>query len=261
MIVLNDIQAMALKHDLIDFTQVSEGDDRAMSSCAFMGRMFAIMFTDGEYYPFEYTPTGVLISGPEDNLQFDYARLEEIKAAYHDNPNDFEQFCEQESIDINEVARSGGGYSVGTIFYQSLDAAMDAVLDSITSNTILKSFRTQEEMDAEKSEAQLHQEKIDAVRSKIAYFQGQIMPASQTATLLGDKQSMFGSGLTDDSKKSILSYMNNPTLEGWEEIRSLTSPGQIPSGRCCLRLIPAHLFAAATSMKPIFPALKLWWIY
>jgi hypothetical protein len=45
------------------------------------------------------------------------------------------------------------------------------------------------------------------------------MPESQANTLFADKEGMFGKRLGKEQRDAILSYLNAPSLSGWEEIR------------------------------------------
>lgn len=221
--MLNDIQRGQFIKSLRNLEWDEERETKE-SDAKIFGRHFTVALTDsGCFYPFELKPSGVLFKGSKlpVNKRFDHSRADTIRDAFNADPNGFEAWCISNDVPMNELCRSGGGFSVGTIVFSTLDEAVNAAVQSVESNTLYRQFRTKEEMNAEKDDATLRAEAKAELEQSIAFWESQIFEEGDTPSLVTQLKNGFGKQLNDDRRKAIISYLNKPNLEQWHDIKSI----------------------------------------
>lgn len=218
---LNDIQVAEIKRSLSTFEQEDDYDPESVLE--FNQRSFSIARCSQGYHAFELSPTGVLFIGGEEGngSNYDNRYADAIRENYRKDPNGFAPFIEEHNIDPETICRSGGGYSVGTIYHDELSEAIDVIISAIKNNHVVRDFKTSEEMNEGKTELDKKLERYKSLESSLSYWKSSIMPESDSPKLLSDKETMFGSKIPDEYRNKILSYLNAPSLSGWEDIRGV----------------------------------------
>lgn len=253
--MLNDIQRGQFIKSLKNL-EWDEDHETKESDATIFGRHFTIALTDsGCYYPFEVKPSGVLFKGSKlpINKRFDHSRADAIRDAFNANPNGFEQWCNSNDVPMNELCRSGGGFSVGTIVFSTLDEAVDAAVQAIETNTLYRQFRTKEEMDAEKDEATLRAEAKAELEQSIAFWESQIFEDTNTPSLVTQLKNGFGQGLNDERRKAIIAYLNKPSLEQWHDIKSILITPLDTIWQCYAKCYPGVPFSGNDFNKGNIP--------
>jgi hypothetical protein len=151
--MLTPLEKKRATRELSSLTLDENGD--MLSTATLSGaRDFTIQYLDnGAYFAFEFTPTGILFLGVEtsDFNNFDYRYKNILPDAYRENPNGFAAFCAEHNIALNTLCTSGGGFSVNTLTYETLDDAIHAIIDAVESNTVLTCFKPVESTPEEDS--------------------------------------------------------------------------------------------------------------
>ncbi|UKA04490.1 hypothetical protein [Photobacterium damselae] len=126
--------------------------DEVESSASYRARDFYIKLVGNKYFPSEYCPTGTIFLGrnTSDLNNFDFSH-KSLFDEYRSNPNNFETYCKDNNIKPDTVIKSGGGVSINSILYETLDEAINTIIEAIDNNVVLKSFYTTQETNAKKN--------------------------------------------------------------------------------------------------------------
>lgn len=190
-------------------SQLLQGKDEARYLHEATGRLFAICAEDdGRYFVSEFLPNDPEI-------------LDLIRA----DPNATQQIRDQRGVDRESLAFFAGGYGLGTIYHPGLDAAVDAIVDAIDSNVVLKDCLTPEERAEQLGPKGLAREAVAEAEASVAYWQDQARRPGSQGSILDGAKSMLGP-LGDDAKKRILSFLNDPSVATWDDCCSLIVDGR-----------------------------------
>jgi len=216
------LSAKAIKAALLRAREPSEegsSDDFCMGYRAPNGRQFEVReYDDGHFFMSEMRPMARLARFDAERdtyLYFDEPRLKGIM----EDPNAFVARARELGIDEQEIVCSGSGLGVGSIYYDSLDEVAAAVANALDANLWYDSvdrakladpaFKAEQRRIQEEQSAAYRAEKQamheQAVRDEHGLFKG-------LHTMMG--------ALSDDTKKDILSYLNDPTEDRWGGIYS-----------------------------------------
>lgn len=222
--VLNDIQKQFLKRALYDLLQADE-KDAAESEVTFQARHFSLcQFDEEEYFPFELVPSGAVvetnISGLTDDL--DYSHRDSICEVFRTDPNGLEAYLSAQNLQPESVCRvASGGRAGREITYSSAEDAIAAIIGAIESNRPLVSVKPVKMAKPSVEPEPGFAEKRRRIEQSLEFWRQSKLPEHRHGTLFADKKDPFGNGLCNDHKREILSYLNAPSLQSWEAIRSI----------------------------------------
>lgn len=153
-------------------SQLLQGKDEARYLHEATGRLFAICAEDdGRYFVSEFLPNDPEI-------------LDLIRA----EPNATQQILDQRGVDRESLAFFAGGYGLGTIYHPGFDAAVDAIVDAIDSNVVLKHCLTPEERAEQLGPKGLAREAVAEAEASVAYWQDQARrPGSQARSSMAPR--------------------------------------------------------------------------
>lgn len=172
------------------------------------------------YFMSELTPNGrVYRQGPSGQLEYDTD--ERIEALEQDaGPNEFFQALEDLGISADTLILTGGGYSVDSKYLDTLEACAEAIVDALVKDERYSCYEPL--MDQERT----RQEALRA-RDSFTFWSAQKQEcdaAMRVPGVLRGCYSMFGP-LPKPEALRILSYLNQPTREGWGQVRGLCITG------------------------------------
>ena len=214
------IRAALLKGRRADTLGASH--DYEMGYRAANGRIFEVReFEDREFFLSEFKPNGrVCIKLPNGT---DYFHEEPRLKNLMNDPNGLEAAIRSLGIQ-GDLVRGSGGLGRGSRYYPDLEQVALAISEALRTNrwydhidhALLadpehqEALRVQEQVMSEMFEGQSKALHDHAVAEEHGIFKG-------LHTTLG--------GLADDRKLAILSYLNAPTEEGWDQIHSTCIKG------------------------------------
>lgn len=188
------------------------------------GRMFEILeYEDGKFFMSEFKPTGRCVRYKESG-DLDKAWDDDRITALLDNPNAVRDGLRALGVE-DHVVRWGGGLSVGAILYDTLDDACEAIARAVRDNTWYDPVDRALLEDPEFRENLKEQD----LMLREQYRQG-LKEMEETASqnehgLFKGLHAMMGP-LSDDTKKRLLSFLNEPTVENWEKVYALCIKGR-----------------------------------
>ncbi|MBN3760887.1 hypothetical protein [Burkholderia sp. Ac-20365] len=175
------------------------------------------------YFLEERIPNGRLAEVDERGIctrAWDAPLIKEVEARV--GPNGLIKELVQLGVDVDKMISVGGGYGVGSIFYPSLEESAGAIELALKNNERYQYFR-----------ALTDQEKIKLDRrSAVQSHEYWLAQSAAAARSWATQEDLFKGcydgldrPLSDDSKKRILSYLNNPGQDVWLEVRSIIVTG------------------------------------
>jgi hypothetical protein len=178
----------------------------------------------------EFQPNGRMVEGGDGAPRrfWDEPRFAEFLERY--GPNGVRIALREIGADPDKMVSSGGGYGVGTIFLDSLEACAQAIAQALADNEWYQSWRPLTPQQKVKLDRQSAVQSHDYWRSERAAMDRAL--ASEKGIFKGCF-TMFGP-VRDDFKTAILSYLNKPSQDAWNEIRSyvVTGAGTLWSAWC-----------------------------
>ncbi|MBC8742760.1 hypothetical protein F6X40_40495 [Paraburkholderia sp. UCT31] len=184
------------------------------------------------FFMSEFVPTGVVITGKNKKGHVTRSEVEPAIAETEKRlgPNGLMQALDEAGIDTMNLVQMGGGYGVGSIFHSSLEGCAEEIAKSLAANTRYQYFRHLTDQEKVKME------RSDAVQSH-EYWKSE--RAAMDRALSSEKGvfkgcfTMFGS-VSEEYKRKILAYLNNPSHEAWQEIRGyiVTNTGTLWQAWC-----------------------------
>lgn len=224
------------KHIQKSYEKYKEVSDRGSSDSYSMvytskqGRMFDIReYYDGTFFLSELKPNGKCIryrdeetnGRTSDNMEvWDDNRLLKLL----DSPNDFAHKAEEIGINLEELVCLGSGLGVASIYYDSIEDVSESICRAINEN------KWYESVDHEKLNDPSFQEELKKTEAELREdYRNQLKNQHDTATqvehgIFKGLHSMRGA-LSDDAKKRLLSFYNNPTEDNWDNVYSLCIKG------------------------------------
>ena len=217
---LNDLQKQFIKRSLLE-TAIDSAD--ANPNVEFQAREFFLCRLDnGDYLPYESIPTGAITRQPlgSELSELDLTYEKDICDLFETNPNLVGRFLERKGIDPGALCRVVlDDYESPTLSFPSPEQAVDAVIAAIESNELLVSSRVVSK--ARRSFKPGVLEKRRQILQSLEFWRQSRFPESQHETLFADKKDPFGDELGAEYKNAILSYLNAPSIQSWEQIRSI----------------------------------------
>jgi hypothetical protein len=211
---MNELDFARFKKSL---SQLSTNENR--SEATFNHRIFSIQKRpDGQFFPSELKPNGILYygvlpDGPSHGT-FDHKKRDVLLRRYNKNPNGFAEYLAEVDIDIKKTCRSTPSCTANSILFASFDDAILALKAAIESN------RPYKEHNDVKPQKESREDALKRLHTSLKYHKNQIIKEPETPSLLGSATNIWGS-ISQDIRESLLSYINNPTLEGWDEVHCI----------------------------------------
>lgn len=246
--MISDFEKARINRSLSSFTT---GDDGAtISEFSRSGRRFEIYKTpDAKYFASEHIPVGSIQT---DGDQFDLSWADSLPGIFASNPNGFADWCHTNNIDANKVTRSIYAPHDRRILHDDLNGAIAAITDAIDTNTVLVNYT---EFQTFKSEDEL-KSKISEISGRINYWKLQVLPKPDRQSLFADKTNMLGLKISDKAKKTILAYMNKPSLSGWEDARTYLITGNLTLWQALIEIDPTTPRSGSGFNKRNIPSKK-----
>lgn len=190
---------------------------------AINGRQFVLREEDdGRYFAFEMVPLGRLAHEQPDG-SYHYEDWAGHAAAKND-PNGYVAAAEAAGVESGALILGGAGYGVYTLYLSSIDEAADAFARCLREN---KRYDDQDraKMADPKYADKLRADEEQASRDYRA-FNLALHEASTEAEngLFKGLYAMMGP-LSDGAKKRILSFLNSPSHETWDDCARLMVKG------------------------------------
>jgi hypothetical protein len=178
-------------------------------------RVFEIrQFGRSKFLLSEFRPNGVISESSNKGTTFDRTRLSEAGMSSV-APNDFADWLSAKGISIDTVMREVPRLSLESYFYESIEDTLCAIEQAIDDNTW---YEKRQEVTAEALEIQRSEALVDRVQFWSA-CQASLDAAKGLPGLFKGCHSMMGP-LSADAQRAVLSYVNNPSHEGWLSIRN-----------------------------------------
>ena len=183
------------------------------------GRTFRIRRSgyesDFRFFLFEFEPNGRIGTFDKKGNCTGSEHVPQLSEAWNTSPNSFSDFVKRTGIDHESIIRTGGGYGIDSLYSGSLFECAERISESLSSDSPCSCRRTLGE--DEKTSMKRREEKMS-----LDYWRVQ---KKQAESAMSDKglfkgcHSMMSVELDGDIKKSILSYINSPDQDAWNDIR------------------------------------------
>lgn len=200
-----------------------EDDYIEMEFRSINGRQFVLRDEgDGRFFAFEYQPLGRLAYELADG-NYHYTDWDGHEAA-KDDPNGYVAAAQQAGIDPMALILGGAGYGVYTRYLSSIEEAAEEFAACLREN------RRYDDQDRAKMADPDFKLRLEAEHARgRAEFQeyNQQLHEAAVANEFGLFKGLYGmmGPLADDSKKRILSFLNTPCEETWDDVYSLMIKG------------------------------------
>jgi hypothetical protein len=194
------------------------------------GRRFSVRCSeraDGEnrFFLCEMRPNGRMLEVNEQGeivRAWDEPRIDETEPRV--GPNDLLATLRSMGIDVDAMVFCGAGYSVDSIYHNSLETCAESIAQALNDNSRYTAHRklspdeevSLEHLQAVQSVEYWHEESEAAKRAE-----------QQGSGLFKGCYTMMGNLLEQDVQQRILAYLNAPTQRGWLDVRSIAIAGHI----------------------------------
>lgn len=218
---LFDLDRQYLRRELSSFSR-DELAHEDVSRCVFRRRQFEIIRkSESSFLPYECIPTGgyTVSLSCEQSWAVRLDKRVELFESYFDDPENFSKACALMGLSRSCVVFSDPEFPYGSIQYSTFDEAMDAVFGAIEQNEVLVAWRTGSDPDHESADMPFlapHEHLL----AEIGRWKRAMESEPQYRSLFY-QAALFNSPIPS-TKAQILGYLNGPTLQKWESIRSLT---------------------------------------
>ena len=139
-------------------------------------------------------------------------------------PNELLAALRTMGIDVDAMVFCGAGYSVHSIYHDSLETCAESIAQALIDNARYTAYRKL----SPDEEASF--EHLKAVQS-VEYWHDEADAArkaeQQGSGLFKGCYTMMGQALEQDVQQRILTYLNAPTQQGWLDTRSIVIAGHI----------------------------------
>jgi hypothetical protein len=215
--------AKGVKAALLRSKTVNDGENE-FEYTAPNGRRFEVReLGDASFFLSEFRPMARVSREVAGRSSPVFMEVPALKGLMGD-PNAFKARSDRLLHDGDEVVFGGGGLGVATIYHPSLDAAAAALVDAIDRN------EWYEHVDRIKLDDPDFQARLRRNEAKIRVEGRKRDRAMHELAVSGEHgifkglHSMMGP-LHDDSKKRILSFLNEPSEPNWNDVYSLCVKG------------------------------------
>lgn len=172
-----------------------------------------------QFFLEEFTPNGRIAELNEKghcDRAWDEPLIAEAEARV--GPNALMRELRRIGVETEGLVLDGGAYGVGTIFHASLARCASAIASALERDERYRHFRQLTEQENIRSSRQAKADSLDYRQGVAAATQR----AWETETgIFKGCYTMLGAILSDESKNTILSYLNDPDQEKWLDIRGL----------------------------------------
>jgi hypothetical protein len=202
------------------------------------GRLFNIRrFEDGDYMLEEFTPNGRCCApDPRDESRDIFWSDRRVKVATA-SPNDFFSTIESQGVNPEHVILAGGGIGVATRYFRSLEDCAKTIHDALERNEWYSSVDHEKLADPEFLREQ--READEAGRRAYRAEQAEAYSKSQAEPgLFKGLYSMMGP-LSDETKRSVLDYLNAPAEEKWDRLHGRIIQGHITLWQAWIKVDPS----------------------
>lgn len=153
-----------------------------------------------------------------------------------DDPNGLRAALRDIGINDHEVIRTGGGYTIGTIYYDSLEDVCEAIYKSIRENVWYESvdYTLRDDPEFKKKMEEEHRILLEEYREEVI---AQHEMSLKEKGLFNGLHSLMGP-LTDDAKHRLLCYLYEQTVENWKKVYSLSIKGVTTVWQACAKVDP-----------------------
>jgi hypothetical protein len=171
----------------------------------------------------EFVPNGRMVRFDETDHRresWDEPAIAELENSI--GPNGLIKALRARGIDVELMCKTGGGFGVGTIYFDTLEACAQAIHSALQGNVRYKYFR---ELSAQEK---LRNSRRNAI-GRHAYLERrlrEIEGAEQAGSgLFKGCHDGLGRPLARDTQRKILAYINKPSQEKWLETRNYLIAG------------------------------------
>lgn len=210
----------------------AEGDSEC-ARYAYMapnGRRFEIREyedSDAPFFVSELRPNGRVYEGNLDDARSARYWLEPQVEELLDDPNGFEAAIQDLGFDREDrgVIYNAGGLGVATIYYGTFEDVANAIVRAISANQWLDSV-DRELLNSPEFQAKLREDEKqmrDLYRAEMKAHHEAALEAG--SGLFKGLHNMMGEPLPKEIRDRILSFLNSPTQETWEQCYSICVKG------------------------------------
>lgn len=139
-------------------------------------------------------------------------------------PNTLLATLRSASIDVDAMVFCGDGYSVNSIYHDSLQSCAESIAQALKDNVRYVAERA---LSPEEEASLKHRQAVQSVEYWHAEADASNNAAQQGSGLFKGCYTMLGQPLDQDAQHRILAYLNAPIQQGWLDVRSMAIAGHI----------------------------------
>lgn len=217
---LFDLDRHYLRRELSNFSK-DELTHEDVSRCVFRRRQFEVIKKSEDcFLPYECIPTGgyTVDLNSEQGWSVRFDKRVELFGSYFKNPDNFSQACGSMGLSRSAVVFSDPEFPYGSIQYSTFEEALNMVFKAVEQNQVLVAWRTANDADAESADMPLlapHEHLL----AEISRWTHAMEPEPNHYALFYQTE-LFKSPIPS-TKIRVMDYLNEPTLQKWESVRSL----------------------------------------
>ena len=211
-------------------THVDDGEPCYDYTHSETGRRFSVRRTervDGKslFFLCELRPNGRMMEVNEQGdivRAWDEPRIDESESQV--GPNKLLTTLRTMGIDVDALVFYGAGYSVNSIYHDSLEACAEAIAKALNDNARYTAYR---KLSADEKASLQHLQSVQSVEYWHEEADAAKKAEQQGSGLFKGCYTMMGHALEQDVQQRILAYLNAPTQRGWLDIRSIVIAGHV----------------------------------
>jgi hypothetical protein len=183
------------------------------------GREFEIREVPAGLFVSELRPNGKLCTFDSTGELVGIHDEPALKRIADQSPNRFREAAREAGYDPDTCVRLGDGFSVGSIYYASVHEVAEAISDALAADRWYDSVDRAYLADpARQAEARA---RVEADRTAYETWKAeQRERAQQLPDLFKGLYNLHGP-LGTDVQRRLLAYLNDPTEDGWDDIRGI----------------------------------------
>lgn len=191
----------------------------------FSGRLSERADGKKQFFLCETCPNGRMLEVNEEGetvRAWDEPRIDEAESRV--GPNALLATIGTMGIDVNSMVFWGAGYSIGSIYYDSLEACAESIAQALDDDVRYTPYR---KLSPEEEASVGHLKNVQSVE----YWHDEAEAAKRAeqfgSRILKGCYTMLGQPLGEDTQQRILAYLNAPTQQTWLDIRSFIIAGHV----------------------------------
>jgi hypothetical protein len=194
------------------------------------GRRFSVRCSeraDGKnrFFLCELRPNGRMLEVNEEGeivRAWDEPRIDETESRV--GPNELLAALRTMGIDVDAMVFWGAGYSVDSIYHDSLETCAEFIAKALNDNA---RYTANRKLSPEEEASLEHLQSVQSVEYWHDEAEAAKRAEQQGSGLFKGCYTVMGQALEQDVQQRILAYMNAPTQQGWLDIRSIVIAGHI----------------------------------